>query len=96
MSLELSDRLSGGVWEKIRKMFLEARGEKTVVMIKSLVILLPGVTWKTENLANKLDELAKDISRQRDERAIWLILAAYGENEETWVKSRTVQFSNKI
>lgn len=51
-------------------MFLEARGEKTVVMIKSLVILLPGVTWKTENLANKLDELAKDISRQRDERAI--------------------------
>lgn len=51
-------------------MFLEARGEKTVVMIKSLVILSPGVTWKIENIPNKLDELAKDISRQSDEGAI--------------------------
>ena len=70
MSLELSDRLSGEAWEKIRKMFLEVREEKTVVMIKILVILSPGVTRKIENIPNKLDQLPKDISRQRDEGAI--------------------------
>lgn len=59
-------------------------------MSKSLVILSPVVTRKIGNTSNKLDELAKVISRQSAESAIWLLAAKRG------AKKGSVQFSSEI
>lgn len=40
-------------------MFLEAREKKTMVILKSLVILSHVVTQKAGNMPNKLDKVAK-------------------------------------
>lgn len=52
-----------------------------------LATLLPAVMWKIENPTNKFVDLAKQISGQNVESAIWFLSAVYGKVlRERWTK----------
>ena len=53
------------------------------------------ITWKVENAVNKLDDLAKDISRQNVEGATWLLFTAYSKMEEEGDKLKGLQLNAK-
>lgn len=53
------------------------------------------MTGKVENAVNKLDDPAKDISRQNVEGATWFLFTAYSKIEEEGDKLKELQLNAK-